>query len=219
MEGNKRYIYFEDNSKVPYFILNESEKDSVLRTDVVKDTLNQDQNLNLTVVKLSSGKVLQTMGNTLFILIASEIDYVKINSKGMSADFMEGLNLYEDKLLSNRDKLFETLSVNLNIKSNLLDGSVLSLQRIDTSLNHIDITADFIDQNFSALVVYIGDVYIKARGGQWKMVHREGKVWAPILLDRNGNEVFLADQLYDNMQQSLDQSIPLSAFLMYYSLP
>lgn len=115
-----------------------------------------------------------------------------------SQHILMGLNQYDSALLEMRSQIYLKVFRNLDLKIDPYPISIEKLRLMDQVIDLLQITDEFMDQNFLGLCLYSGDLYQTKKGGNWEMRFIEkDKIWVPIFYNKAREEVLFAITLFD----------------------
>ncbi|GJM35217.1 MAG: hypothetical protein DHS20C18_42180 [Saprospiraceae bacterium] len=183
--GGKRLVYYQ---------YGDLEKEILLSAAIPLE--GSDGNLFLTPDKevLTSGGVLYQSQEDYEAIMA----FIKYKNKHWFSDArgeseMLGRNPYGKAFPEHLDELVAALPDIIHCPANVLNYQEASISKLDKYLYQNIISAEFENRIFLPLLAYIGQVFVQAFGGEWKLRYDEVyDHWYPDVKDKEGNfkEIF-----------------------------
>ena len=107
----------------------------------------------------------------------------------------------------NPSLLNETISIKRNLierfglDKSALDYSIESLKYLDEVIENNKVGSKFIKQNLLDLSFYIGAIYIKEEGGEWRIYDFQEGLKLPMLISKKGKAINLVRTVYNSLTQ------------------
>lgn len=210
----KRFLYFKDNTKVSFYALDNQLKESIISADSVVKSFNEEDGRNILVLK--SGRVIVGFSKDYHELYENMSMYESILLKEKSNDILQGLNPFNEFAILKKDSVINSFFEEFKVGN--YRTSVNGLEDFDEVTSSVFVNADYIDKWHLAITFYVGDVYIKEKGGSWSVKLRNDNVWVVTITDNTGRDIGIADRIYTSLIQSMEADLPWSAFMFFTRL-
>lgn len=210
----KRFLYFKDNTKVSFYALDSQLKESIIAADSVIKSFKEEDGRN--ILALKSDRVIVGLSKDYHELYENMSMYEFILLKEKSNDILQGLNPFNEFAILKKDSVINSFFEEFKVGK--YRTSVEGLEDFDEVTSSVFVNADYIDKWHLAITLYVGDVYIKEKGGSWSVKLRNDNVWVATITDKTGRDIGIADRIYTSLIQSMEADLPWSAFLFFTRL-
>jgi len=179
----------------------------ILEKDKIWSKLILKKSLKPNAYQLNNGSILLLKISDKSPLFESEIDYNDY-IETLSGNILKGLNPYQENFPNYVSQLIAELAKSLHIPLNQLNGTIESIDLIDTKISQIVVNDLFFLENILPIIAYLGHVYILNKKGEWYMEY-DDTVWMPSILTQSKKKIRMWLDIYDGLSPNEAIKVPL----------
>ncbi|WP_338768473.1 hypothetical protein WAF17_07885 [Bernardetia sp. ABR2-2B] len=118
------------------------------------------------------------------------------------------INVYGSKLLEHKNDLIKHTIKNIGLSSEKMDYSEESLYYIDNFLIGNEISKESTYSNLMGLLLYVGEVYTKKKGGYLKMKNISSNKWIVAVYNSDNSESDILIWVYGSVYSYAGNELP-----------